>query len=131
MTPPIITGLYAGILAILFAALAARVGILRGKLGIPLYYGDNQELGLAIRQHGNLAEWAPPAIIVIGLLEMSGAPVWAIHSLGGAFLFARLVHPFGLRWDNVATPARGIGVGLSTLVVVIAGGWLIYNFAVA
>lgn len=131
MTLPVITGLYAGILAILFAVLAARIGIMRGKLDIPMYHADNKDLGLAVRQHGNLAEWAPPAIIVIGLLEMSGAPVWAIHSLGGAFLIARLVHPFGLKWDTVGTPARGIGVGLSTLVVVIAGGWLIYNFAVA
>ena len=130
MTLPIITGLYAGILGILFAILGARVGIMRGKLGISLFHADNQPLGVAIRQHGNLAEWLPVLLILIGLLEMSNAPIWAIHGLGGGLLVARLIHPFGLNFENGNTAQRAFGAGLSTLVIVVAGGWLIYNYFV-
>ena len=83
MTLPAITGLYAGILGFLFIVLSARVSIMRAKLGISLYHADDHGMGVAVRQHGNLAENLAFALVLIALVEMSGGPAWAIHSLGG------------------------------------------------
>ena len=131
MQLPIVTGLYAGLLGILLCVLTAQVGILRGKLGISLYDGGDKNLGLIIRRQANLTEQAPIALIVIALVEMGGAPVWAIHTLGGVLLLARLIHPFGLDPDRHNTPIRAVSALATTLVIVVASGWVVYRFVIA
>ena len=131
MQLPIITGLYAGLLGIFLCVLTAQVGILRGKLGISLYDGGDKQLGLTIRRQANLTEQAPTALIVIALVEMGGAPIWAIHALGGVLLVARLIHPFGLDPDKHATPIRAVSALATTVVIVVASAWVIYRFFVA
>ena len=131
MQLPIVTGLYAGLLGIFLCVLTAQVGILRGKLGISLYDGGDKQLGLTIRRQANLTEQAPMALIVIALVEMGGAPIWAIHALGGVLLVARLIHPFGLDPDKHATPIRAASALATTVVIVVASAWVIYRFFVA
>ena len=131
MQLPIITGLYAGLLGIFLCVLTAQVGILRGKLGISLYDGGDKQLGLTIRRQANLTEQAPMALIVIALVEVGGAPIWAIHALGGVLLVARLIHPFGLDPDKHATPIRAVSALATTVVIVVASAWVIYRFFVA
>lgn len=131
MTLPIITGFYAGLLAILFTVLFTRVSILRGKSDISVYYGEDQALGLAIRQHGNLAESAALALVLIALLEMAGVATWAVHALGAVLVVARIIHPFGLKWDRINVPGRAIGVAGTLGVILVSGVWLVYRFAVA
>jgi uncharacterized membrane protein YecN with MAPEG domain len=128
MTPPIITGLIAAILALVFIVLQLNVIRLRVRTGISLFHGDNKDLGVAIRRHGNLAENLPLALILVGLLEMLGGPDWAIFVLGIALIASRIIHPFGLSYDDPGRVARAIGAVTTSLVMLISSLWLIGIF---
>ena len=128
MTLPLITGLYAGLLGIVFAVLTFRVGPLRAKLGISMYDGGNKELGLEIRRHGNFTEYVPLALLMMALLESMGTMPIAIHVMGALLVVGRIAHPIGLNWDTVNSGLRAVGAGSSLLVIVVASLWLIYRF---
>ena len=50
----------------------------------------------AMRAHGNLAEHAPIALLLIGLLEGAKVHHMALTALAAFFLFARVMHAWGL-----------------------------------
>lgn len=128
MTLPLITGLYAALLALVYGALGFRVGPLRVKTGISMYDGGNKQLALEIRRHGNFAEHVPFALLLLALIEIDGAPSLAIHILGAVLLISRVLHPFGLSWEKVTLPARAIGAGGTQLVTLLAAVWAIVQF---
>ena len=131
MTPPLITALVAAVLGLWYALLTFQVIRLRVKTGISLFHGDNKELAVAIRRHGNLAENLAFALVLLGLLEMLGGPDWAVYALGGVLVVARIAHPFGLDYDNPGKIARAVG-GLGTgLVTIISSVWLIAIYIAA
>ena len=122
------TALYTCLIAILYIILETRVSIMRGKTNISLHGGDSVELGERIRQHGNLTEHAPIALILLGLVEMnSGSPVW-LHSIGGILLVARILHPFGVKADNLALKTRLLGAVGTTVSMVIAIVFLLWSY---
>ena len=125
MTPPLITALVAAVLGLWFILLGFNVIKLRVKTGISINHGDSEELAVAIRRHGNLAESLAFVLILLGLLEMLGGPDWAIYSLGGLLVIARIVHPFGLAYDNPAKKARAIGALGTGLVTIVSSVWLV------
>ncbi len=131
MTLPIITGLYAAVLALVFGVLGFRVGPLRVKLGISMGDDGNKDLALEVRRHANFAEHVPLALILLALIEINGAPGLALHILGIGLVMSRVIHPMGLRWDKVQTAPRAIGAGGTALVTTVAAGWAIYQFVVA
>ena len=118
--PVAITALYAGILAFIAFALAANVGWRRPKLGVPLGDGGNEVLIVANRRHLNFVEHVPLALILIAIVELNGAPSVWVHSLGGALVVARIVHPFGIHAKSLSHPARAIGAMLTMLVTITA-----------
>ena len=90
-----ITALYCSLLAIWLFILSIRVIGLRGNPAFAFIAqgsGDEDLLQRAIRAHGNLTEYAPMMLIVLYLLETSGAESNALHLLGGSFLIGRLMH---------------------------------------
>lgn len=56
----------------------------------------------------------------MGLAEVAGASRGWLHSVGGLLLVARLVHPWGIKHDNAAAPARIIGAAGTQLSMLIA-----------
>src|SRR5690349_10387601 len=95
-----ITALYAGLLAFIGIALAANVGWRRPALGVSLGDGGHQVLLVANRRHLNFVEHVPLALILIGIVELNGAPSVWVHCLGGALVVARIVHPFGIHAES-------------------------------
>ncbi|MDB5673938.1 MAG: putative rane protein, partial [Sphingomonas bacterium] len=69
----ITTALTASALALLLVFLS--ITTIRMRMKHKAAFGDAGEHGLtsAIRAHGNLTEYAPMGVILIGLLEASGA----------------------------------------------------------
>ena len=120
-----ITAIYAGLLGLIGIVLAAGSGWIRSKTGISLGDGGNAEQLLAVRRHGNFAEWVPMALILIAILELNGVPAVAIHLLGAALVLARIAHPLGLDIVEQSRAARGIGAGVTALVVLVASIWSI------
>lgn len=127
MPIPQVTILYAGLLGLVAIYLSATAGIRRGKTGISLGDGGDQELLLRMRRHANFVENTPLALVLIALLEMQGTSSTAIHWLAGALLLGRVMHIVGFG-ENVSNPVRGIGAGLSILVIAVASIWGITTF---
>jgi uncharacterized membrane protein YecN with MAPEG domain len=117
--PVPVTALYAALLGLVTVALQLLVGRLRLDTDVSLHDGGHEALAVAIRRHANFAEHVPFALILLALIELNGAPAGWLHTLGGALLLARIVHPFGLRWDVARVPARFVGA-FTTLVVTLA-----------
>lgn len=129
ITFPAITALCAGLLGIISFVLSFHVGSYRGKTKISLSHGDNQEMLVRMRKHGNFTEYVPLALVLLGLLEMSGgAGSTAIWVLGGMLVVGRITHPIGLVADNIGHPMRAIGAMLTMIMTVTCSGWLIYNY---
>jgi uncharacterized membrane protein YecN with MAPEG domain len=96
MQMPVITGFYLSILALLYVVLALQVSRLRQGNRVVFGDGDNIRLRSAIRAHANFVEYVPIIALLVGLLEMSGAPAMRVHLMMGALLLARLIHPVGM-----------------------------------
>lgn len=127
----IITGLYAGLLTLLFLILIYSVIAKRLKFKIGIGDGDNHQLAKAIRVHANFAEHVPLAIILIGLCEYARYNDTIIHALGFSLLLARILHGYGLQKTSVRSWGRSIGVLLTHAVLLIAAILLILRAAQA
>jgi len=125
--PVPITALYAGLLGIVFVVLEAPIGVLRTRANVSLYDGGNKPLAVAIRRHANFVEHVPLALLLLALLELNGAGHGLLHGLGAALLIARVLHPFGLDYDNIRKPLRGIGAFTTILVTLIAAVALVWR----
>ncbi len=125
---PIITSLFAGILGLMSIWLSAGAGNMRGKTGISIGDGGNQDLLLAMRKHGNFTEYVPLALILLGLLEMTGTNTIALYVMGGVLVLARLAHGLGLKADTMSGFGRFFGAAATALMTVVASVWCIVNF---
>ena len=111
-----ITALYCSLLAIWLFILSIRVIGLRGNPAFAFIAqgsGDEDLLQRAIRAHGNLTEYAPMMLIVLYLLETSGAESNALHLLGGSFLIGRLMHGIGMGFMRSSMLLRVGGTALT------------------
>jgi uncharacterized protein len=124
-----ITGFFAGLLALMYVYLSFRIIFLRAAQKINLGGGGFPPLEIAIRVHGNFSEYVPIALILIGILELNGAPSWAIYVLGGVFILGRMIHISAfLNPERLSLPRRVMGMVLTLSVLLIAAAWLIVDF---
>lgn len=106
------TGLYAGLLALLYAGLSLRVVRLRMVLKQPLGDGGHPELQRAVRVHGHFAEYVPLALLLLLLLELAAMPAALLHGYGLLLLVSRAAHAIG-----VARSPEHLGWRLAAMVV--------------
>ena len=125
-----ITGLYVGVLGILFIALCYGVILKRLKFKIGLGHGDNHELHKAIRVQGNFVEYVPISLLIIALCDFSNIPAMIVHALGITLVLGRLLHAYGLNKTSQASKARVIGTLMTHAVIVIGSLILIYQAAI-
>jgi len=102
-----ITALYASFNILILIGLAFLVVHHRISNQVTIGGGGVEPLERAIRAHGNLAEFAPSALILLALLELNGLPGWQLHALGGAFTAARLSHIHGMLTATLRTRSMG------------------------
>ena len=125
---PTVTMLYAGILGLMSIILAFGVGTKRGATGISVGLGEDPELLVANRRHGNFTEFVPLALILMGLLELNGVSAFTTHVFGATLVIARICHPLGLKADVMTHPLRAIGAGVTALLTVVMSIWAIVLF---
>ena len=113
----IITPIYAGLLGLLLVVLSARVILMRRQQKISLGHAENTALERRIRAHGNFAEYAPMALILIGLLELSGFGAAGLHLLGIALVCGRLLHGWAFSFTDGNMVGR-VGGMIITLTVI-------------
>ena len=110
----LITGLYAAPIGLLVVGLGLRVVQLRVRYRVGIGDGGHGELARAIRAHGNLIEYAPLALVLLLLTELSHAlPGPALHAAGGAIVVGRLLHAAGLSRTAAPSGARLAGMLLT------------------
>ena len=125
-----ITGLYAGIQALINLGLQLPIGRKRVQTDISIYDGGDKALAVAIRRHANWAEHVPFALVLIGLLELNGAGTGFLHTLGIVLVIARIAHPLGLNAATAKHPLRGLGA-FGTVAVTLAAALMLLKQFVA
>jgi len=126
MNFPTIAAGTASILALIQIFLAGLVIFARFNHKVGIGDGGNENLNRKIRVHGNLIENAPIFLILLTLLELSGADKFTVTILGGVFIVARISHAFALsQTANLLTPLRAVGGIGSTLTIVISAAMLL------
>jgi uncharacterized protein len=126
MTLPVTT-LYTAILGLMMIGLSLAVSLKRGKTGISILHGDNMDLAITMRRFGNFIEVAPMGLILLGLMEIHGAPVPWLHVSGATLLASRIIHPFGMDTSNASHPLRIVAGVLAKLSALIAIGFLLFT----
>ncbi|MBU6235367.1 MAG: MAPEG family protein [Alphaproteobacteria bacterium] len=119
------TGLYAGILALIYVVLSMRTVRARIKLKTSLGDGGHPDLTRIIRVHGNFAEYTPLSLLMLALYEIGGGNMTALHVLGITLVSARVLHIIGL--GNNVMPARVLGTALTMGVFITLAFLLIYG----
>ena len=114
---PVVSSLYAAVLALIGVVLTARVILGRVRTGVQAGDGGDAALGQAIRAHANFTEQVPIALLVLVLLDAAGTSGGIVHAFGALLVTARLVSAWGLSRSLGATPQRQAGAGLTALVV--------------
>jgi uncharacterized membrane protein YecN with MAPEG domain len=125
-----VTALAATVLAVLFIRLSfAVIGLRRGHK-VALGSGGNVELERAIRAQGNFAEYVPLGLILLGCLEINGAPKWLVAIPALTLILGRLFHAKGInepppRFEN---RIRGMQLTFGTLITLafLNAAWLVY-----
>lgn len=115
--PIMTTAIYAAFNATFSIILAVMVSAKRAKTNVFLGTGS-PELFLAMRRHGNNAEYVALGLVVLLICELSGGRAWALQAIGLAFTLGRVLHAIGVG-PNASLP-RGFGALLSW--IAIAGG---------
>lgn len=121
-----VTLIIAGIFALLLVALSLNVSLRRrATQNAAADGGADLELQRRIRAHGNFSEYAPSMLLVMALMEGSGAAHPLVASIGMAFLISRLLHAFGML--RCVLQARALGMVIQHLAFVGAGVWLVWQ----
>lgn len=131
MTLPV-TAFVAAICALLL--LATAIDTMRQRLRLKAAFGDHGDAKLisASRSHGNLAEYAPITIILLGLLETARANHMALMVIGAIFLIGRVAHVIGLYTPSEPGKAplgRQAGVAATFGTLLILGLWTLWMLA--
>ena len=121
-----ITAIYAALLALLLIVLSFRVIFVRMSEKVSLGDGGKKVLEQRIRAQANFVEYAPMALILVGLLESLHAPAWSLHALGATLVVGRALHGYGLTQTPQWVPGRFIGMNATFAVIVIAAGMCLW-----
>ncbi|HEY2190333.1 MAG TPA: MAPEG family protein, partial [Caldimonas sp.] len=103
---------------LLFVVLSVRTLLLRRTLGIAIGDAGNESMLRAMRVHGNFAEYVPLSLLLMYLVEVTGASPLYVHALGFAVIAGRVSHAIGVSRlkENYAFRIVGITLTLAPLV---------------
>ena len=103
------TAPFAAALTLIFIVLTQAVIMARVKAKVTLGDGGNVALLQAIRRQANFVENVPLTLVLMALAEAGGTGATPLTILGLILVAARIVHPFGIKADASAPPARIVG----------------------
>jgi uncharacterized protein len=108
-----ITAVFAGLLALVFVVLSARVIVVRRAAKVSLGDGGNSQLLRRVRAHANFAEYTPVALVLMGLAESLAAPKLWLMGIGLSLLAGRVIHAYGVSADLKSFAPRVTGMMLT------------------
>ena len=108
-----LTTLSACALGLLLVILSLRVVGTRRNQKVSLGSGENEILERRIRAQGNLAEYGPMGLILMGLAELQQANPFLLGTAAAAFVMGRLLHGYALGFKRQAIRPRVTGMMLT------------------
>ncbi len=114
-----IAPLYVGPLVLLYIWLATRVALYRKSSKVSFGDGDDRELLRRTRAHGNCAEYMPIGVVLLVIVELTGAPALVVHLLGVALVLSRVMHAYAfvVRPMNYVVRRYGMLLNLGMMLV--------------
>jgi uncharacterized membrane protein YecN with MAPEG domain len=113
----------AGILGLVFMGLSFNVVRLRIKTRTMLGDGGDKDdaasMQVAVRMHGNFAEYVPFALLLLGGIEAAHVNYKLVLALACMLVAGRIAHPFGML-RPAPNLARGGGAMLTWAMMIIA-----------
>ncbi|MCD8493906.1 MAG: MAPEG family protein [Alphaproteobacteria bacterium] len=126
-----VTGLFAALFALGQIFLSVKIVRLRMKHKVSLGDGGVKPLNTMMRAHGNFTETVPLALILMGLAELGGAPLWTIFVLGAMMVISRASHAYGLLTPPGYGGGRFVGMVLTFSVYALGAGLCFWRFIVS
>ena len=117
---------YTSILALIFVALSVRTLRLRRSLKIAIGDAGDSRMLRAMRVHANFTEYVPFALLLLYLVETSGAMPILVHGLGLCLLVGRLSHAFGVSREKEQYQYRVAGMALTFTVFLVSSVYLLF-----
>lgn len=116
-----VTLFYAGLSGLLLLALSFQVVALRRRHRVGLGTGDEPALERAVRVHANFCEYAPLALLLLLVLELSASlPPLVLHALGLMLIAGRILHAVGLSRSAGTSSGRFVGTLLTWVMILVA-----------
>ncbi|HEV8077095.1 MAG TPA: MAPEG family protein [Marinobacter sp.] len=123
-----ITGVFAAVIGILLLFLSAVVVKYRIKYRMGMGIAEDRDFEAAVRAHGNLVEYAPLTLLMLGIAELNGVPNGFIYWVGMAFVVGRILHAWGmLQGQGGPHKARMVGILLTWVAILIIAVLLLLN----
>jgi len=123
-----VTGVFAAVLGILLLVLSVQVVKFRVKYKKTMGTTDDRDFEAAVRAHGNLIEYAPLGLIMLGIAELNGVAGGLIYWTGMALVVGRILHAWGIiNGHGEEHKARAIGIVLTWLAILAAAILLLWN----
>lgn len=113
-----ITMLLASILALIYVWLAFQVINLRRKHKVSIGGGGQNQLEMAIRAHGNFAEYVPLSLILLACAELSKANQLVLIGFAILILVGRVFHAHAFLFSKEHLKSRVRGMKLTFLSLV-------------
>ena len=123
-----ITGVFAAVIGILLLFLSAVVVKYRIKYRMGMGIAEDRDFEAAVRAHGNLVEYAPLTLLMLGVAELNGVANGLIYWVGMAFVAGRILHAWGmLQGQGGPHKARMVGILLTWAAILIIAVLLLLN----
>ena len=117
-----VTSITAAPLILLYVALAFRVALLRRQNKVGLGDGENRLLAKAIGAHANASENIPIALLLLAIAELQAVNTVFLSVLAVVFVFARLIHAWGLSHHAGTSFGRMYGILLTWGILTLLAG---------
>ena len=116
---------YVPIFALLYVILSLNVIKTRRREKVGLGSGGNRAVERAMRVHANFAEYVPLTLLLLLVLEQSGANAVLLHGLFLILLAGRMLHAWGVSQQDENFRFRVSGMAM-TFTVIIASSLAIW-----
>ena len=109
---------YGALLGLLLVILTYNVMHHRVRImTAPGSQGEDEKSLRVTRVHANFTEYAPTGVVLLVMVELSGAPPVMVHFAGSLFVFARYLHAYGYTRHPMASFGRIVGIQSTILAI--------------
>jgi len=123
-----ITGLYSGLLGLLYFKLSLDTIMARKTFKVPLGSGPNNEIAYLVSAHSNFASYVPLLLFMLYLAELNRNSAFLLHALGMTFLLGRIIHYQTMKDGEKSFKFRKTGMMLTLWPLIILSCISIWDF---